>query len=313
MSQTELQHLAHIRENGTRTNRLLQTINANLTTLVTLQVEQNNRSRSHLELLQEISDSLTGEVDLDELETSVKRLKKVAAVTKQYDASVEIPAKKWWVGQRVVVSEPSSALVGYQGELVAIIGNDSIAVLLDDRGTEAKHFHVNHLTPIPEKIVLPDYEDEGPDIGFSIPRDGVNWCLNDRVMVIDEAAEGYNCIGNVVNARNWPDNFELAVTFAENNVTYAHFIWLRPDQLEKIVKDANDVVLPAEVVEKLPYVTDPDGRLFPWQWRHNLGFDKISEDLREYHRTHENHPMTEEAFRIYNAGLTAEIAQEKHK
>lgn len=235
MAQTELQHLAHIRENGVRANRLLQTINANITTLVTLQVETNNRSRAHLDLLQEISDALSSEVDLDELETNVKRLKKVADVTKQYDASVVIPPKKWWVGQRVVVSEPSSALVGYQGELVAIIGNDSIAVLLDDRGTEAKHFHVNHLTPIPEKIVLPDYN---------------------------------------------------------------------------VVKDANDVELPA-VIDKTfgnQHTPDDQGRLFPWQWRHNLGWDKITEDLREYHRTHENHPMTEEAFRVYNAGLTAEIA-----
>ena len=79
-----------------------------------------------------------------------------------------------------------------------------------------------------------------------------------------------------------------------------------------VVKDANEVELPA-VVE---YVMDTDGRLFPHQWRHNLGWDKLPEDLREQHRTHENHPMTEEAFRIYNAGIVAEMAvkivQEKH-
>lgn len=86
---------------------------------------------------------------------------------------------------------------------------------------------------------------------------------------------------------------------------------------EKIV-DANDVELPAEIEPSESYkvmtmdgknevkrfVPDDLGRLFPHEWRHNLGFDKISEDLREYHRTYENHPMTEEAFRIYNAGLT---------
>ena len=89
---------------------------------------------------------------------------------------------------------------------------------------------------------------------------------------------------------------------------------------EKIV-DANDVELPAEVepsesytvqrvdgtLEVKRFVPDGLGRLFPHEWRHNLGMDKLPEDVRQQHQPHENHPMTEEAFRIYNAGLVSEF------
>lgn len=89
---------------------------------------------------------------------------------------------------------------------------------------------------------------------------------------------------------------------------------------EKIV-DANDVELPAEVEPSESYkimtmdgknevkrfVPDGLGRLFPHEWRHNLGMDKLPEDIRQQHQPHENHPMTEEAFRIYNAGLVSEF------
>lgn len=88
-----------------------------------------------------------------------------------------------------------------------------------------------------------------------------------------------------------------------------------------IVTDANDVELPAEVEPSESYkivsmddtneverfVPDGLGRLFPHEWRHNLGMDALPLDLREKHQPYENHPMTEEDFRIYNAGFIAEF------
>lgn len=83
---------------------------------------------------------------------------------------------------------------------------------------------------------------------------------------------------------------------------------------EKVV-DANDVE-PSEsytvqrvdgTLEVKRFVPDGLGRLFPHEWRHNLGMDKLPEEIRQQHQPHENHPMTEEAFRIYNAGLVSEF------
>lgn len=52
------------------------------------------------------------------------------------------------------------------------------------------------------------------------------------------------------------------------------------------------------------YVTDTEGRLMPWQWRHNLGMETWHSPSEEIDPPHENELMTEEAFRIYNAGLS---------
>lgn len=235
MSQTELQHLAHIREAAGRTNRFLQTINANI-------IHLDSSIRQMTEALKTLANELTRDIDLDKL---VEDSRKIAEAGRNF-----------------------------------------------------------------EQIQLPDYPDSGPDIGFSIPLNGVNWQMNDLVKVIDGEAEGYHMIGRVKNARGWPDNFELAVDFSENEVTFTKYTWFPVGRLERIVVDENNVELPA-VIDKTfgnQHTPDDQGRLFPWQWRHNLGWDKISKELREYHRTHENHPMTEEAFRIYNAGLTAEIS-----
>lgn len=95
---------------------------------------------------------------------------------------------------------------------------------------------------------------------------------------------------------------------------------------EKIV-DANGVELPAEVEPSESYkimsmdgkndverfVPDGLGRLFPHEWRHNLGMDVLPEDVRALHQPHENHPMTEEAFLIYNAGLVSEFLIKERK
>jgi hypothetical protein len=252
MSQSEVQHLAHIRENGVRTNRLLQTINSNIIELHKLQREGNVE-------LRKIGKELTSPVDIDKVLADGRKLQELSELT-------------------------AGGFVYHTNEYPIGIGSQTIPP--------------RTWVKLGEQIKPPEYEPSGPDIGFSIPLNGVNWCLNDRVMVTDADTAECGQIGKVINARNWPENFQLAVVFEESHVQYEHFVWLRPDQLDKSVEQ------PAV----LDYVTDTNGCLFPWQWRHNLGFDKISEDLREYHRTHENHPMTEEAFRIYNAGLTAELA-----
>lgn len=293
--------LHDIRKDSGQTVRLLQTINTNILAL-------HEQLVNIVGELKPIRKELGREVDLDKLVTDSKKIAEAGKIFEQYQAGGEIPKKKWWVTQRVVVSDPDNALVGYQGEVTSVSSKEGLMVILDDR-TNALFFGVQELMPLPE-IKLPDY-DGGPDIGFSIPVAGVNWCMNDKVKVIDPEAENFDRVGKVVNARNWPENFQLAVTFAENDITFAHFVWYTPSQLDKLpVTDANDVELPA-VVEKLPevknYVTDSNGCLFPWQWRHNMGWDRIPEEVRMKHQPHENHPMTEEAFRIYNAGLVSEF------
>jgi hypothetical protein len=211
-------NLSDIRRSNDQIVRLLQTINTNILAL----------HEQALKGVSAVTKELTRDIDLDKLVEDSKKIAEAGKIFEHYQAGGEIPKKKWWVGQRVVVSDQSSALVGYQGEIVTIMGQYAIGVLLDDRGTEAKSFHVNHLMPVPPEIKLPSYN---------------------------------------------------------------------------VVKDANEIELPA-VVE---YVTDTNGCLFPWQWRHNLGMDKLPEEVRLQHQPHENHPMTEEAFRIYNAGLVAEF------
>lgn len=298
----EAKNLAEVANTNAQIVRLLQTMNTNVLAL-------HEQLLKIVGELKPIRKELGREVDLDKLVTDSKKIAEAGKIFEHYQASGEIPKKKWWVTQRVVISDPSSALVGYQGEVVSVSSKAGVMVLLDGR-TNPLFFGVGELQPMPEKIELPDY-DAGPDIGFSIPTHGENWCLNDKVKVVDPEAENFDRVGKVVNARNWPDNFQLAVTFAENDITFAHFVWYTPGQLDKLsVTDANDVELPA-VVEKLPevknYVTDSNGCLFPWQWRHNMGWDRIPEEVRMKHQPHENHPMTEEAFRIYNAGLVSEF------
>lgn len=162
MAQTELQHLTHIRENGVRANRLLQTINSNI-------IHLDSSVRQMTEALKVLTRELTREVDLDKL---VEDSKKIAEAGKNFEKivdanDVELPAV-------VVMNE-------------------------DDSVTVTKH---------------------PGDLGVTV------------------------------------------------------------------------------------YGVNSDGCLFPWQWRHNLGMDKLPEEIRQQHQPHENHPMTEEAFRIYNAGLT---------
>lgn len=48
------------------------------------------------------------------------------------------------------------------------------------------------------------------------------------------------------------------------------------------------------------YLPDNEGRLLPRQWRHNLKMETFVAFLEG---GNENDLMTEEAFRIYNAGL----------
>jgi hypothetical protein len=62
------------------------------------------------------------------------------------------------------------------------------------------------------------------------------------------------------------------------------------------------------------YVADDEGRMLPHEWRHNFGWrDKLPRDIYLGNIEHESERMTEEAFRIYNAGLfTTKIVEEKH-
>lgn len=50
------------------------------------------------------------------------------------------------------------------------------------------------------------------------------------------------------------------------------------------------------------YVPDEEGRLFPDEWRKNFNFPAVELDPINP-EPHELEPMTEEAFRIYNAGV----------
>jgi len=55
------------------------------------------------------------------------------------------------------------------------------------------------------------------------------------------------------------------------------------------------------------YVLDDQGRMKPYEWRHNLGMNPVLVLPGQDPSGHENEPMTEEAFHIYNAGLDNQV------
>lgn len=84
---------------------------------------------------------------------------------------------------------------------------------------------------------------------------------------------------------------------------------------ENQVKDANDLPIPALVddakIGPNKFVPDAQGRLTPPQWRTNLGMlVVITTGLED---SHERQLMTEEAFQIYNAGLSETGTSENWK
>lgn len=70
------------------------------------------------------------------------------------------------------------------------------------------------------------------------------------------------------------------------------------------VKDANQLELPNVVASQSmrcndKYQPDDQGRLKPYEWRHNLGL----ETFFDQHSPRENEQMTEDEFRVYDGGL----------
>lgn len=142
--------------------------------------------------------------------------------------------------------------------------------------------------------------------GGAFSRSALELCLiihryevDDIVKVTELQSAFHDKEGTVVGC--FPDHVRVMFPGIEGYSTFT------PNEVEKI----GEQPYKAEVLASIgsienhegtfkKFITDEIGRLTPPEWRHNLGWVRMPPGVGE----EEDALMTEEAFRIYNAGLT---------
>lgn len=210
---------------------------------------------------------------LDRMNTNhveIGRLFKTWFETEPEEVTIEeMDREPFVVGQIVRVTNINSTLYKYVGKIVAVTPSGvQVKFML---GEEVRsYFNASGLEILPQ----PELHE------------------GDLVRDIDPMSMVYMRIGKVIDPNY--DVSTVAVEFGEMGRTAGE---IERRHLE-LVSTRGEALIRKGVAPFDKFKTDSEGRLLPWQWRHNLAMDTFFDASA----VHEQDLMTEEAFRIYNAG-----------
>lgn len=249
------------------------------------------------------------------------------------------PTPRFKEGDRIVVVEKSSAYYGFQGVFGMVFSDHSVVVQLD-KVDEPKHFYHTHIDHVP--LSPGDYVKVINKDAMGVGEVGKVKLIGDMVEVKFASGSGGEYFRQSLESatkedyeadvRKWAE-IRLGVhtegrcvralcAYCQGDVSYdANQLEIpnivaveNEDGSTTYTKHPEDLGVDAESYTLLrgdgselfkKYIPDAQGRLKPYEWRHNLGLETFYGD-----DVHENEQMTEEAFRIYDAGLNPKENQE---